>query len=78
MKILQPVNKAEYLEKNYPFYPVPQLTDKKICLHCGEEITVGDFKVEVSKGEQFIVCPNAPKCGGNITDWVHLDYRRKN
>ena len=73
MKILQPVNKAEYLEKNYPFHPAPELTDKKICLHCREEITVGDFKVELSEGEQFIVCPNAPKCDGNVMDWVNLD-----
>ena len=75
MKILTPTNKKEYLENNYPFYPVPELTVKKYCTRCGNNITVGEFKVEFKGGEQFIVCPNAPECKGNVYDWRGLEWR---
>jgi hypothetical protein len=74
MKILSPVNKTDYLENNYPFYPVPELTDKKHCTRCGNDITVGEFKVGFEGGEQFIVCPNAPECKGNVFDWRSLGW----
>lgn len=74
MKILVPKDKEKYLEKNYPFEPVPKLTDEKKCSECGETFKVGDYKVElyVEYGEQseIIVCPNAPICKGNAIDWV--------
>ena len=63
-------DKASYLEHRYPFYEVPKLTDQKHCIHCGKNFVVGDYKVELSHGEEFIVCPNAPKCDGTLLDWV--------
>ncbi len=38
-------DKQKYLNENYPFAEPPELTEKKNCIHCGEIITVGDFKV---------------------------------
>ena len=78
MKFLTLVNKQEYLKKYYPFSPVPKLTDKMICLECDEEITVADFKVKIEEDREVIVCPNAPKCDGNVSDWEKIKYRRKN
>jgi hypothetical protein len=63
-------DKASYLEEHYPFLEVPKLTDKKHCIHCGKNFVVGDYKVELSRGEEFIVCPNAPECDGTLLDWV--------
>lgn len=63
-------NKEHYLKRNYPFADVPKLDDVRYCLHCQKEIVVGDYKVEVSDGEEYIVCPNAPECDGTIIDWM--------
>lgn len=63
-------NKKEYLEKNYPFYPVPELNEKRNCMHCGKDIVVGDYKVKIKKRDEFIVCPNAPECDGDVSDWI--------
>jgi len=63
-------DKEDYLQRNYLFTPIPKLTDKVLCLHCGEVIIVGDYKVFRNQdGEEFICCPNAPKCDGNLMDW---------
>ena len=70
MKFKEIKNKATYLKKNSPFYFPPRLTEKKHCLHCGEDIIVGDYKVQIIDDEEYIVCPNAPKCDGSIIDWV--------
>lgn len=52
-----------------------KLTDMMQCLHCGNVITVGDFKVFKNEtGFEFICCPNAPDCNGTIIDWLPLDY----
>ncbi|MDD2205059.1 MAG: hypothetical protein PHU62_07340 [Bacteroidales bacterium] len=62
-------DKQQYLEDNYPFIPIPKLTDKMICIHCDSEIVVGDYKVFTnSKGMEFICCPNAPECNGTVID----------
>jgi len=54
-------DKEAYLLENYPFSPVPKMTSKKHCMHCGKNILVGDFKVYRSKdGDDLIRCPNAP------------------
>lgn len=64
-------DKLGYLKANYPFADVPQLTDKKRCIHCGSVITVGDYKVYKDKtGEEYICCPNAPECNGSVIDWM--------
>ena len=64
-------DKQKYISEEYPFENSPKLTDKFRCLHCGEIITVGDFKVfKDEDGEEYICCPNAPECNGTIIDWV--------
>jgi len=65
-------NKQQYLEDNYPFEEIPKLTDKKHCIHCDNDIIVGDFKVFLDEGEEYICCPNAPECDGTIIDWVDI------
>ena len=69
MKFKEIKDKASYLKKHYPFVGVPKLTDKKHCIHCGQDFIVGDYKVELANGEEYIVCPNAPKCDGTLIDW---------
>jgi hypothetical protein len=67
-------NKEKYLNENYPFEDTPKLTDKKRCIHCDSIIVVGDYKVFRGKNrEEFICCPNAPKCNGTLIDWLPLD-----
>jgi len=34
---------------------------------------VGDFKVFLEDGEEFIYCPNAPECDGTIIDWMDIE-----
>ncbi len=65
-------DKEAYLNKYYPFVGIPKLTDKKHCIHCDKDIIVGDYKVEVSFGEEYIVCPNAPSCTGTLVDWFDV------
>jgi len=72
MKFKEVYLKSSYLKEHYPFNDVPKLTDKKHCIHCGENITVGDYKVAIENGEEYIVCPNAPKCDGTVMDWIKL------
>jgi hypothetical protein len=70
-------DKQDYLEKNYPYMGVPELNDKKYCIHCGEYFIVGDYKVEIKDKEEYIVCPNAPKCDGNVMDWIDKQWTTK-
>ena len=42
-------------------------------MHCGENIVVGDYKVVIKKRNEFIVCPNAPKCDGDFSDWIDIE-----
>jgi hypothetical protein len=72
MKFKEIKNKLNYLKKNYPFVFVPKLTDKKHCIHCDTDFIVGDYKVKISNGEDYIVCPNAPQCNGDVTDWYDV------
>jgi len=63
--------KQKYLEEHYPFAEIPKLTDKKECLHCGDTIAVGGFKVfKDDFGDEWIYCPNAPECDGTPLDWM--------
>ena len=67
-------NKQQYLKDNYPFEETPKLTDKKLCIHCDNIITVGDFKVfKIEKATELIYCPGAPNCNGTLIDWFDLD-----
>jgi hypothetical protein len=74
MKEIIITDKEKYLEENYPFEDIPELSDTKYCLHCGETIIVGDYKVFVDEdGDELIYCPNAPECDGTIIDWMPSD-----
>ncbi len=67
-------DKRKYLTRNFPFTDLPNLTDKKLCIHCNEIITVGDYKVyQTEDGEKLICCPNAAECDGTVIDWFRLD-----
>ena len=64
-------DKKKYLEKNYPFGKAPDLEDKVVCMHCSQEIRIGDYKVYKNEEDfEAICCPNAPECDGTIIDWV--------
>lgn len=71
-------DKQKFLNENDPIGLAPKLTDKFRCLHCGEVITVGDYKIFKEQGEDFlyICCPNAPECDGTIIDWIPVDVNR--
>ena len=51
-----------------------KLTDKRNCLHCHQDIIVGEYKVYKSDkdGFEFICCPNAPECNGTMIDWMPI------
>jgi len=67
-------DKKKYLEENYPFDDVPELSERKICIHCDEEFTVSDYKVFLDEdGEELIYCPNAPECDGTVIDWFNVE-----
>lgn len=70
MKFKEIKDKASYLKNNYPFVGVPKLTDKNRCIHCNKDFIVGDYKVQIENGKEYIVCPNAPTCDGTLIDWI--------
>jgi hypothetical protein len=65
--------KADYLRRTYPFLEVPKLTHVMRCIHCDKTFIVGDFKVRIEGRNEYIVCPNAPKCSGSCIDWQYAD-----
>jgi hypothetical protein len=71
MQFKQIENKEDYLNEHYPFLDVPKLTDTKYCIHCSQNIIVGNYKVEIENNEEYIVCANAPKCDGTVIDWIN-------
>ena len=73
MKEINIKNKQQYLEDNYPFEEIPKLIDKKHCIHCDNDIIVGNFKVFLDDGEEYICCPNSPECDGTIIDWIDIE-----
>jgi hypothetical protein len=75
MKVIKITDKKDYLEKHYPFEEVPELNDKKRCIHCDSEFFVKDFKVCIDENESFeyICCPNAPECDGTVIDWFRVE-----
>lgn len=68
-------DKQKYLDENHPTGEELVLTDKLECLHCGEVITVGDYKVFKEDGIEYIYCPNAPECDGTVIDWMPVGYK---
>jgi hypothetical protein len=77
MKIMKEVkieDKEKYLKDHFPFEPVPEVYDKKKCIHCDSVFYVGDFKVFADElGEEYICCPNAPECDGTVIDWIRVE-----
>ncbi len=74
--------KKKYISNRNPFKEIDKLTDKKICIHCGKEIIVGDYKILIEKNKKnelldYIVCPNAPECDGTIMDWQESTEKRR-
>ncbi len=70
-------NKQKYLDENFPFAERPPLTEMRECLHCGNVITIGDYKVfRDDLGEEYISCPHAPECDGTVIDWMPLSGQR--
>ncbi|MBA7533008.1 hypothetical protein ES705_25243 [subsurface metagenome] len=67
-------DKQKYLNENYPFDDVPELNDKRFCICCDTWIDVADYKVKIVLGEEYILCPNYPKCNGSVIDWCNEDY----
>ena len=73
MKEIVIKDKQNYLIKNYPFSEIPDLADRKKCIHCDSEIIVGNYKVFADdSGVEYISCPNTPKCNGTVIDWVDI------
>ncbi len=73
MKEILIEDKQKYLVENYPFSEIPDLADRKKCLHCGSNIVVGNYKVFADElGAEYICCPNAPKCDGTVIDWIDI------
>lgn len=70
-------DKQKYLNEHYPFKEIPEVTDKKRCIHCDTVFFVGYYKVFKNEaGEEFICCPNAPDCDGTVIDWFPADDTR--
>jgi hypothetical protein len=66
-------NKGKYLKDHYPFYGVPKLSEKRICIHCDQIFTVRDYKVfRFPGGNDLICCPNTPRCNGTVIDWMSV------
>jgi len=67
-------DKEKYLNENYPFGEVPEMADRRRCIHCDETFVVGQFKVFINEeGNELICCPNAPSCDGTVIDWFRID-----
>jgi hypothetical protein len=74
MKEIDITDKQEYLNEHYLFEGIPELTDKRRCIHCDTVFYVGHYKVfRDQSGEEFICCPNAPDCDGTVIDWFPAD-----
>ncbi len=71
MKELIISDKQKYLDKNYPFEEIPEVIDKKRCIHCDTVFYVGHYKVfKDQSGNELICCPNSPDCDGTVIDWI--------
>lgn len=74
MKEIKIQDKQSYLNENYPFTDVPELADRKECIHCESHIIVGNYKVFRNElGQEYIYCPNAPACNGTVIDWIDIE-----
>lgn len=67
-------DKQKFLDEQPPPFGGYKLTEKVRCIHCGEEVSVGDFKIFKHEDDDFlyVYCPNAPECDGTIIDWADV------
>lgn len=71
--------KEFYLKMHYPFEEVPKMSDRMICLVCGQKFYVEDFRVEITECDccgdylEIITCAFAPDCEGLVTDWRGIE-----
>ena len=67
------IDKKKYLNENYPFGNVPELTSEICCIHCDTIYKVEDYTVfKDEDGDEFICCPSAPDCDGTVIDWIPI------
>lgn len=68
--------KGFYLRHHCIRLNIPNMEDEMICLQCNSLFKVKDFKVVITTCDccneymEYIVCPNAPDCEGDMLDWV--------
>jgi hypothetical protein len=83
MSILQdgfvhvPQNERKAVLNRFNPFADYELTDRRFCHLCEQNITVGDYKLERIDGLYYICCPNAPKCNGTIIHWFAERKERK-
>ncbi len=79
LKEIKQEEREKYFMDNYPSTEKPNFNEKRICINCKSVINVADYKVEISEKlpyydkREFIVCPNAPTCDGNIIHWFEYN-----
>lgn len=61
------------LKQLYPFFPIPNLTDRMIDIHVDREFLVKDFRVTWEHGMNYLVSPYYPEGGGTVIDWWDLE-----
>lgn len=67
-------DKEKYLRENYPFGTIPELGNEIVCIHCDNIFKVGSYTVFKDEyGDEYICCPDAPKCNGTVIDWIPLE-----
>jgi hypothetical protein len=66
-------DKEKYLRENYPFGDLPELDSEIVCIHCNNIFKVREYKVfKDAYDEEYICCPDTPKCNGTVIDWIPL------
>lgn len=66
----------EYILNRFNPFKDYKLTDVRYCFHCEQNITVGNYKLELLDGQYYVCCPNAPKCSGTIIHW-HAERKQR-
>ena len=71
MKEIIITDKQKYLNENYPFADVPDISEKMKCIHCDREFEVSQYRVLTQGQDEFICCPYED-CDGSVIDWVDV------
>jgi len=72
-----PQNERKTVLNKYNPFADYELTDRRFCYRCEQNITVGDYKLEYLEGQYYVCCPNAPECNGTIIHWFPERNERK-